>query len=155
VGLLTLPILGYRSARALEHAIDLGRAMQLTNILRDVGEDARRGRVYLPVDEMRRFGYSMSRLMDGIVDDAFRELMAFQIDRARDLYDRARPGIALLDPSARLTVHLASVLYGQILNRIEANDCDVFSRRAHLSLPAKLYHGLMAVRQLPGLTPPA
>jgi phytoene synthase len=152
VGLLTLPVLGARSPEASTYAVDLGLAMQLTNILRDVGEDARMGRIYLPLDEMRRFGYSTARLRAGQIDPSFRGLMRFQIERARDYYARAQPGIRLLDPDARLPVHLASALYGQILNQIEANGCDVFSRRAHLSTMAKLYHGLLAVRYLPSLS---
>jgi phytoene synthase len=149
VGLLTLPVLGHNSPEAADRAVELGLAMQLTNILRDVGEDARLGRVYLPLSEIRRFGYSVDRLMQGTVDDAFRDLIAFQIERARDQYARARPGIGLLDRNARLPVHLASVLYSRILNRIEANDFDVFSQRAHLTLAEKVVHGLLALRQLP------
>jgi len=138
VGHLVMPILGARAPESAPYATALGRAMQLTNILRDVGEDAAMGRVYLPLADLRRFGYSVSDLFGSVVDERFRELMRFEIRRARRLYDQAQPGIALLEPRSRYTVRLALHLYRRILERIERNDYDVFSRRAHVPLHGKL-----------------
>jgi phytoene synthase len=151
VGLLTLPILGTDSNEARDRAIDLGIAMQMTNILRDIGEDARMNRIYLPREDLRRFGYSAMALQQGLIDHAFRDLMRFQIERTRGYYAQAEPGIRWLDRSARLPVLLASALYRQILTRIERNDFDVFSKRAHLTTTAKIGHGLLTMRRLPNL----
>jgi phytoene synthase len=138
VGLLTAPILGYSTAAALDYGVALGRAMQMTNILRDVGEDARMGRIYLPLDEMARFGYTESSLFEEVVDDAFVALMKFQIERVRRLYAEAEPGIALLSPESRYTVRLALTLYRQILGSIEANRFDVYSKRAYVPFRSKM-----------------
>ena len=87
VGLICLQIFGYRDARAKEYAVDLGLAMQLTNIMRDVQEDLEFGRVYIPQDELARFGYSEEELQAGIVNESFIELMRFQAQRARKYFD--------------------------------------------------------------------
>jgi phytoene synthase len=137
VGLLVSPILGYAPG-ALEYGIALGRAMQLTNILRDVGEDARMGRIYLPAEDLQRFGYSEEKLLRGVVDADFVALMRFQIARVREMYRAAAPGIALLAPGSRYTVRLAVVLYGRILDAIERNGYDVFTRRAYVPAGTKL-----------------
>ncbi len=113
-------------------AIALGIANQLTNILRDVGEDTRRGRIYLPLEDLQRFNYSEADLIAGVIDDRWRRLMAFQIDRARGFYREAEAGISLLSPDARWPVWAALELYQQILDVIEENDYDVFSRRAYV-----------------------
>jgi 15-cis-phytoene synthase len=138
VGLLTSPIFGYHHEDALAHAVDLGVALQLTNILRDVGEDARRGRVYLPRDEMRHFGYSEAELMSGVINDAFRELVHFQMGRADEYYQRSQPGIAMLSADCRMAVRLSSTLYRHILDRIRLNNCNVFTKRASVPLQTKL-----------------
>lgn len=112
-------------------AVALGIANQLTNILRDVGEDARRGRIYLPLEDLERFNYSEADLVAGIVDDRWRALMDFQIRRARGYYDRAESGIRALSPDARWTVWTALMLYQGILDAIVArNRYDVFQQRA-------------------------
>lgn len=138
VGVLVTPILGPLGDDALRDAVALGQAMQLTNILRDVGEDARRGRIYLPGEELARFGYAEADLFAGVVDERFVALMRFQIERARRLYHEAEPGIARLEPESRFTVRLALHLYRGILAAIEANDYDVFTKRAHVPLQRKL-----------------
>ncbi len=138
VGLLTSPILGYSTDAALDYGVALGRAMQMTNILRDVGEDARMGRIYLPLDEMQHFGYTESSLLEEVVDDAFVTLMKFQIERVRQLYAEAEPGIALLAPESRYTVRLALTLYRQILKSIEANRFDVYTKRAYVPFRSKM-----------------
>ena len=138
VGLMSSEIFGYEEPRTLSFAEQLGLAMQLTNILRDVGEDARMGRIYLPQGEMRRFGYTEADLLGGKLTEPFFALMRFEIERARALYSEAEPGIPLLNREARFTVLLAARHYARILDEIEHNGYDVFTRRAHLSLPGKL-----------------
>jgi phytoene synthase len=138
VGLLVLPVLGASSPDAARYAVALGRAMQMTNVLRDVGEDARMGRVYLPEEDLLRFGVTREAIVAGIAGDRFRALMAFEIARVRAMYRAAEPGIALLSPDARYTVRLALALYRGILARIETNEHDVFSRRAYVPFTAKL-----------------
>lgn len=138
VGLLVTPILGALDAAAATYAVTLGQAMQLTNILRDVGEDARRGRIYLPADELARFRYTEADLSAGVVDERFVALMRFQIARARALYRDAEPGIRRLEPESRYAVHVALDLYRGILGEIETNRYDVFGRRAVVPLGTKL-----------------
>ncbi|MDB5073240.1 MAG: Squalene/phytoene synthase [Candidatus Eremiobacteraeota bacterium] len=137
VGLLVLPILGTITPAATRYGIALGRAMQMTNILRDVGEDARMDRIYLPAEDLRRFGCTEASIIDGVVDERFRELMRFEIARVRLMYAEAEPGIGLLAPESRYTVRLALSLYRGILDRIESNRYDVFTRRAHVPLRGK------------------
>jgi 15-cis-phytoene synthase len=132
VGLLVAPLLGCRDDAALPHAVDLGIAMQLTNILRDVGEDARRGRLYLPLDELAAFGCDPEAILCGRPSGQFRELLAFQAARARDLYVQARRGIPALSPTGRLTTLAASQFYATILAAIEEQDYDVFGARAYV-----------------------
>ncbi|MGB3312420.1 MAG: 15-cis-phytoene synthase CrtB [Nodosilinea sp.] len=119
-------------------AIALGIANQLTNILRDVGEDARRGRIYLPLADLAAFDYTEADLMAGVVDDRWRALMAFQIDRAHRFYAEAESGIGLLSEDARWPVWSALALYRQILDVIEENEYDVFSQRAFVPSLRKL-----------------
>lgn len=119
-------------------AIALGIANQLTNILRDVGEDARRGRIYLPLADLAAFDYTEADLMAGVVDDRWRAIMAFQIERARRFYAEAESGIGLLSEDARWPVWSALALYRQILDVIEANGYDVFTRRAYVPSLRKL-----------------
>ncbi len=119
-------------------AIALGIANQLTNILRDVGEDARRGRIYLPLADLAAFDYTEADLMAGVVDDRWRAIMAFQIDRARRFYAEAESGIGLLSEDARWPVWSALALYRQILDVIEDNGYDVFTQRAYVPSLRKL-----------------
>lgn len=138
VGLMTSEVFGYEDPKALDYAVDLGIAMQLTNILRDIGEDLKRDRIYLPQDEMRHFGVTDESLKSGVIDQNFISMMHFQIRRARHYYERAANGIPLLNRDSRLPVLLAHHNYNRILNRIEENQFDVFSQRAHLSMSEKL-----------------
>jgi phytoene synthase len=130
VGLIVAPILGCSEPAALPRAAELGIAMQLTNILRDVKEDAAMGRVYLPLDELERFGIDPDALHVGEPGSRFPELMQFQITRARALYASALTGVSSLSPSGQLTTLAAARLYAGILDQIEANQYDVFSARA-------------------------
>jgi phytoene synthase len=138
VGLLTAPVLGCARSSALPCAVDLGIAMQLTNILRDVGEDARQQRIYLPLADLAAFGCTPESLLAGRPVGRFPELMAFEIARARSLYAAARPGISALSPAGQMTALAASRLYASILTRIEELDYDVFNTRATVHTRRKL-----------------
>jgi phytoene synthase len=134
VGLMMSKVIGFREAdwaeAGLPRAVDLGIAMQLTNILRDVGFDLRLNRVYLPTDEMAQYRYTEADLRAHRINDNFRRLLDFQIRRARLMYAQAEPGIALLDPKGSFAVQVASDVYRKILTVIEQNEYDVFNRRA-------------------------
>jgi 15-cis-phytoene synthase len=138
VGLMTSEIFGYSDKQALEHAIELGIAMQLTNILRDIGEDVDRGRIYLPLEDLRRFNYSREEMMRKKMNDNFLRLMQFQIERARSYYRSSEKGIPMLEKESRFGVAISSVNYGNILTAIEKNHYDVFSKRAYRSLYQKI-----------------
>ncbi|HEV2762376.1 MAG TPA: phytoene/squalene synthase family protein [Pyrinomonadaceae bacterium] len=138
VGLMSSEIFGYERPETLRYAEALGLAMQLTNILRDVGEDLALGRVYLPREDLRRFRVTEDDLRRGLVTDDFRALMRFEIERARSLYREAEKGIPMLQRDARFTVLLAARLYAGILREIERADFQVFTHRAHLTLAQKL-----------------
>lgn len=138
VGLMTSEIFGYSDPAALKHAADLGIAMQLTNILRDIGEDAAIDRIYIPREELERFDLDEACLFSGRLCDNFRRMMRFQIERAHSYYDSADLGIPMLEPDSRLTVTLMSHNYRRILSAIENQDYDVFSRRASIPLHRKL-----------------
>ena len=148
VGLLSMPIIGLAPGttfdQAAPFAIQLGVALQLTNILRDVGEDAARGRVYLPAADLARFGLTAADILAGVHDERFVALMQFEIARARVLYRAALPGIALLAPAARPAVGAAALLYRAILDEIEALGYQVHTQRAHTT-------GWQKLRRLPGI----
>lgn len=134
IGEMMLPVLQPRTPLAREPARQLGLAFQLTNFLRDVGEDLDRGRIYLPTDDLMRFGADPTERR---VTPPWRSLMRFQIERNRRLYDAAAEGIAMLPPTAARCVATAHVLYAGILERIEAADYDVFTNRATVPTRAK------------------
>jgi 15-cis-phytoene synthase len=138
VGLMSMYIVGFRNQHAIPYAVKLGLALQMTNILRDVGEDWERGRIYLPLDELAAYGLSQADIANGIVDERWRQFMRFQIERTRHLYEQAWPGIALLAKDGRFSIAVAADVYRAILDDIEANDFDVFNRRAHVSTWGKL-----------------
>ena len=139
VGLMTIEVLGYTSDEAIERATDLGIAMQLTNILRDVGEDLERGRIYIPKEDLIKFNVTEEELFAKNKSEKFIELMKFQISRARCYYDSAFAGIEMLNKDSRLPVYLAHRNYSRILEKIEENEYDVFNKRAFLNQSEKLY----------------
>ena len=138
VGLSMCHVLGATSPRALEAATALGIAMQLTNILRDVGEDLAIGRLYLPADELEQFGCSRQTLGARSVDRPFRDLLRFQIERTRRYYALGLAGVRELPPEARFPILLAARLYGRILDKIEDQGYDVFARRASVGRLEKI-----------------
>jgi phytoene synthase len=139
VGLMMARVLGVSDERAFAHAVDLGTAMQLTNILRDVGEDLDRGRVYLPQEDLRRHGCTEDSLARREADERFVALMKAQIARAREFYARGEAGIpSLTDDGSRFCVQLMAGTYKRILDAIEANGYDVFRMRAHVPFRSKI-----------------
>ncbi len=137
VGLMTSQVFGYQSQEALGYAVDLGIAMQLTNILRDVGEDLQRNRIYLPQEDLVRFNVSEQELFDHQRTENVIELLNFQIQRTRRYYQRSDKGISLLSSDSRLPVYLARQNYGRILDKIEENNYNVFDKRAYLNATEK------------------
>lgn len=148
VGLLSIPIIGLAKGitfeQAAPYAIQLGIALQLTNILRDVGEDRERGRVYLPQEDLARFRLTHEDILSGVYDERFISLMRYEIRRARAIYLQALPGIALLAPSARAAVGASALLYRAILDEIEAIQYRVHIERAYT-------RGWRKVAMLPGI----
>ncbi len=135
IGEMMLPILEPFDPRAFGHARDLGLAFQLTNFLRDVAEDLDRDRIYIPQEDLDRFGAEPRRRT---VDDAWRRLMQFEIERCRELYRSADLGIPMLPPASARCVGAARALYSQILDRIEAAEYDVFRERAQVPTLRKM-----------------
>ncbi|MFC0435231.1 phytoene/squalene synthase family protein [Kutzneria buriramensis] len=133
LGLQLAPVLGARTDEAAEAMRQMGIAFQLTNILRDVGDDLRRGRVYLPAEELRRFG--VTEIRQG---PEFRELIKSEITRTREIYRQARAGVPLLHRGGRPTALAGMDLYGGILDAIERADYDVLTRRVSVSTPRQL-----------------
>jgi len=133
MSVLMAHLIGYRGP-APEYMADLGLAMELTSMLRTVGDSAARGRIYLPLDEIEAFGYSEAEFHQHTRNSAFRTLMGFQAERARSYYHKAAPGLDLLDRRGRFAVRVAYDLSLSTLNRIEASDFDVFERRPNLPM---------------------
>ena len=138
IGLQMVPILEPLDDEAYPRARALGEAFQLTNFLRDVAEDLDRGRVYLPLADLQTFGLTRGELERRVVTPPVRELLRFEIARARELYAYAAPGVAMLHPSSRDCIRTASTLYGGILDAIERADYAVFDRRVRVPLPRRL-----------------
>jgi phytoene synthase len=145
VGLMSVPVMGIDPANKMNEekiygaALALGLANQLTNILRDVGEDSGRGRIYVPLEDLERFKITEAEVMNGTlvdeegkVDSRWKEFMKFQIERARFYFAEAEAGVTQLDKDARWPVWSALILYRQILDAIEANGYDNFTQRAYV-----------------------
>jgi 15-cis-phytoene synthase len=137
IGLQMLPILeplpGLEEVAA-PYAADLGRAFQLTNFVRDVGEDLRRGRVYLPKEDLAAFAVTRDDLESGVLSSATRRLLAFEVQRARELFRRAEPGVRLLHPTSRDCIRTALTLYRGILDEVERGNYSVLDRRARVGV---------------------
>lgn len=138
VGLMSMYIVGFESNEAVPYAIKLGVALQMTNILRDVGEDYHNGRLYLPREELAFYGIPESQIAEGRRSESWRQFMKFQIDRTRQLYEESWAGVKMLEREGQLAIGAASVFYQGILDEIEKNDYNVFSRRASLSALGKV-----------------
>jgi phytoene synthase len=151
VGLVSLHVFGFRDPSAPRYAEDLGVALQIVNIMRDVAEDAGRDRIYLPQDEMAAHGVGEAEILQGVATPGFRDLMRDQAARARAFFARGERLLPLLDRRARMCVAMLAGLYREILTEIEARDYDVFSGRVALSRARKL--ALMGQRTAAALAP--
>lgn len=137
VGLMCVEIFGCRGPEAREYAINLGLALQITNIIRDVKDDWAKGRIYLPIEDMRRFGCSDADLAGRRPADAVRALLRFECGRARDFYARAAAALPPACARALVAAEIMGGIYLEILRRIEARDYDVFSARVRVPKPVR------------------
>lgn len=145
VGVSCIHIWGFRDDRALPLAIDCGLALQLTNILRDLGEDAEHDRIYLPAEDLDRFGYGPADFRQHVRDDRFHALMEFQVDRARQYYQSAEELFAYLDPCGQPILRAMLDIYGGLLQEIRRRQFDVYSERVSLAKWKKLWFAGRAV----------
>ena len=139
VGLLAAEIFGYQDRQTLKYAHDLGLAFQLTNIIRDVGEDARRGRIYLPIEDLQRFEVPAKDLLEARYSDAFRELMAFQAERAEKFYDQAFAQLPAVDRKAQRPGLVMAAIYRTLLREIARDGFMVLDRRTSLTPLRKVW----------------
>jgi len=139
VGLLAAEIFGFEDRRTLKYAHDLGMAFQLTNIIRDVGEDARRGRVYLPLDELERFGVPVADILNTRESDNFRRLMEFQIERAEHYYAQAMSELPASDRKTQRPGLVMAAIYRTVLDEIKRDGCKVLTQRTSLTPLRKLW----------------
>ncbi len=144
VGLLSAEIFGYTDRATLKYAHDLGIAFQLTNIIRDVGEDARRNRIYLPMDEMQQFGVTAADILQTRETDNFQKLMAFQIERARRYYRQAFEHLPSTDRKAQRAGLIMAEVYQAVLNEVERSGCHVLRERVSLTPTYKLWLAIKA-----------
>jgi phytoene synthase len=144
VGLICIRIFGCTSARAVDYALNLGIALQLTNILRDVSDDLARGRVYLPLEDLQAFGCCVEDLSAGAVTESLRTLIAFECRRARDFYRRAEEALPHEDRRKLVCAEIMRAVYFETLRRIERNRYDVFTARARVARPQQ---ALIALKQ--------
>ncbi len=138
VGLMCRQIFGFRNESTRDYAVNLGIALQLTNIIRDVKDDARKGRIYIPLEDMRRFGYTEDDLLNARYTPEFISLMRFECDRAKGYFERARRALRDEDKHYFFAARIMWSIYAHILRRIEQSNYNVFKRRISISKPLKL-----------------
>ena len=138
VGLMMTHVMGYRDNAAFKYAEKLGIAMQLTNILRDIKEDNDNDRIYLPQDELEKFGISDWHILNEKFTPEFQEMMQFQVQRAAQYYEKAQPGIELLSRDSQFAIYSASKIYRGILAKVEAQDYNPFIGRVFVPKSKKL-----------------
>jgi phytoene synthase len=139
VGLLSVEIFGYTDRQTLKYAHDLGIALQLTNIIRDVGEDARRNRIYLPLDELQQFGVTAADILNSRETENFLKLMEFQIERAQRYYQQALDHLPAVDRKAQRTGLIMAAIYQATLHEVVASGCHVLKERISLTPTFKLW----------------
>ena len=142
IGLISIEIFGYRNPQTREYALNLGQALQLVNILRDVQADARRGRIYIPSEDLERFGVPAEGLAEGRYDSAFVELMQFECDRAQRAFDMARAKLAKEDRRSMIAAEIMAAIYWRLLKAIQSRAYNVFGNRVQLSRPVKFWTAL-------------
>jgi 15-cis-phytoene synthase len=139
VGLMTIEVFGYKDNAIKEYAINLGIALQLTNILRDVKKDASKGRIYLPLDDMEKFNYSEQEIIDSKYNENFAELMKYECDRARMLYKKANSYLVRSEKGRMLSARIMEHIYYRLLKKIEKNKYNVFDNYIRISKSKKLF----------------
>jgi phytoene synthase len=142
IGLISIEILGYGNPRARDYAVNLGMALQLVNILRDIQSDAQRGRIYLPAEDLERFGVRPGELCAGAYNDPFIELMQFECDRARYYFDLARQLLPPEDRRSLVAAEIMAAIYWRLLKRIQSRCYNVFGEGVRLSRPLKFWIAL-------------
>ena len=133
ISTVSISIIGYKDKKAFEYGRYLGLAFQLTNIIRDIAVDAKKGRIYLPLNELKRFEYGESDLLNGVVDERYINLMRFQVKRAREYYMNAKQLLSYIDTDCKLAISLSGAAYLSILNMIEQKKFDVYKNKFKLS----------------------
>jgi phytoene synthase len=142
IGLIAIEIFGYRNPRTRDYAVNLGMALQLVNILRDLESDARRGRLYLPREDLERFGVRPGELLAGSYNDPVIELMQFECDRARHYFDLARQMLPPEDRRSMVAAEIMAAIYWRLLRLIQKRRYNVFGKRVRLSRPLKFWTAL-------------
>ncbi|KXK53561.1 MAG: Squalene/phytoene synthase [Chlorobi bacterium OLB5] len=140
VGLMCIEIFGYKTENAKQYAVNLGIALQLTNILRDIKYDAMNGRIYLPEEDMKKFGYTEDDLLNFRYNDSFVELMKFECKRAREYFEKANESFAKEDRKQLFPARIMQKIYFNILEKIEKMNYNVFQKKAKVSRLKKLYY---------------
>ena len=148
IGLISVEIFGYQNPRTRDYAVKLGQALQLVNILRDLGSDGRRGRVYLPEEDLERFGVSPDGICNGRPDGRFREMMEFEAERARECFREARRALPEEDRRAMLAAEIMAAIYWKLLERVLQRRNNPFAERVRLSRASKM---ISAIRVFLGL----
>jgi len=142
IGLIAIEIFGYANPQTRDYAVNLGKALQLVNILRDIQSDARRGRIYLPREDLDRFGVRSEELLSGVCADPFVELMKFECERARHLFGAARQFLPPQERRAMVAAEIMAAIYWRLLGRIQKRRYNVFGERVHLPALEKLWIAL-------------
>jgi phytoene synthase len=142
IGLISIEIFGYQNPSARDYAVNLGKALQMVNILRDLESDARRGRLYLPDEDLERFGLRPAEILEGRYSDPFVELMQFECDRARRFFGQARAALAPEDRRPMVAAEIMGAIYWRVLGRIRARRYNVFGERVRISRPLKFWTAL-------------
>ena len=139
IGLMTIPIFGYKNEMTKEYAINLGIALQLTNIIRDVKTDSLRGRIYLPLEDLAKFDYSEKDLFNNVYNSGFVNLMKYQADRARHFYSNADNNLSEEDKSSLFTARSMQYIYLRLLDKIEHENFDVYTHKVRVSNVNKFF----------------
>lgn len=139
VGLMTIEVFGYKDKAIKEYAINLGIALQLTNILRDVKKDALKGRIYLPIDDIEKYGYSEKDLIDSVYNENFQKLMKYECEIAKSFYKKANSYLVKSEKGRMMSARIIEHIYFKLLEKIEKCDFNVFEKRIRISKIRKLY----------------
>jgi len=142
IGLICIEIFGYQNPRTRDYAVNLGTALQLVNIVRDIQNDAERGRIYIPQEDLDRFQVRAGELLAGAYTDPFIELMQFECDRARGYFDRARQMLPAEDRRSMVAAEIMAAIYWRVLGRIQKRAYNVFGERVRIVRPLKLWTAL-------------